>query len=288
MNYSKILSKCNVPYPDELRNTDKDCIISPLKPTILPRYEDNPLAIDRLRSPANSKIPIKTERDITDRIWFDNPAVLIEKWDNFVPRKGMTTAETLNALMRFALYFFLIMIILKASPRAVFAPLLVGLATVIIYKNIRGKDEFLTSKSCENFTQPTPDNPFMNTLVTEYGVPGGTGRTSADNPEKPGVKKDIEYLFNQNLYKDADDLYNKRNSQNRFFTMPDTSEFGMAAGDTVKFANWLYNRGVPTCKEDTKYCIGPYAKGFNTYDNLRAHRQILVPYEAELMHSRIE
>ena len=49
-------------------------------------------------------------------------------------------------------------------------------------------------------------------------------------------------------------IYMKKNSQNRYFTMPNTNEYGIKNGDTVKYANWLYNLGEPTCKEDTGMC----------------------------------
>ena len=37
--------------------------------------------------------------------------------------------------------------------------------------------------------------------------------------------------------------------------MPNTNEYGVKNGDIVKFANWLYNSGESTCKEDTSKCI---------------------------------
>ena len=69
--------------------------------------------------------------------------------------------------------------------------------------------------------------------------------------------EEIEQHFNKGLFKDVSDLYGKNNSQRQFFTMPNTNEYGVKNGDTVKFANWLYNNGESTCKEDTSKCIIP-------------------------------
>ena len=33
----------------------------------------------------------------------------------------------------------------------------------------------------------------------------------------------------------------------------------MANGDSVKFANWLYNTGSATCKEDNGQCTNSFA-----------------------------
>jgi len=59
-----------------------------------------------------------------------------------------------------------------------------------------------------------------------------------------GIKNIVENKFNNDLYLDSNDLFNRRNSQRQFYTMPNTS-IPNKQGD---FAKWLYDRG-PTCKE---------------------------------------
>ena len=58
------------------------------------------------------------------------------------------------------------------------------------------------------------------------------------------VQKNIDEFFNENLFKDVSDIYNKRASQRQFFTMPYTT----FPNDSGNFAKWLYGR-PPTCKE---------------------------------------
>ena len=110
----------------------------------------------------------------------------------------------------------------------------------------------------------------MNTLLTDV----------SQYKEKPEacistekIKEDIYDKFHKDLYKDVNDLYDKNNGQNRFFTMPNTNEYGIKHGDSVKFANWLYNTGDATCKEDTEKCTNSFTY-FN--DELRARGHMIL------------
>ena len=216
----------------------------------------------------------KTLRKKRDNIWYENPTILFKnnRWALFFPNETMTTAEVLNTFMRFSIYLFIILSVINDETTTIIIPIFMGVLTWFLYSyseyNKRNK-KFFDEDDYSHYNQygdtlPTKQNPFMNTLLTDLST--GTKREPAADPDDPEVKKMIEYNFNKDLYKDADDLYNKNNSQNRFVTMPNTNEYGIASGDTVKFANWLYNTPAPTCKEDTTYCTNNYS-AFNTFDN---------------------
>lgn len=96
----------------------------------------------------------------------------------------------------------------------------------------------------ETCTKPTQDNPLMNYMISDY----------KDNPDKlkacTNVETDIDNNFNHNLYKDIDDLFEKKNSQRQFYTMPNTQN----PNDQKAFAEWLYK--IPeTCKTDQEHCL---------------------------------
>lgn len=212
----------------------------------------------------------KDLHDQNDVIWYKNPTILFKKnnWKLFFPNNLMTNNEILNALMRFSVYLFILLSLINDEINTIMIPIFMGIFTIFLHIYYR-KRVFYFDDNRENYKQfgdtlPTKHNPFMNTLLTDLST--GKPREPAADPEDPEIKKMIEYNFNENLYKDADDLYNKNNSQNRFITMPNTNEYGVSAGDTVKFANWLYNMPAPTCKEDTTYCTNNYS-AFNTFDN---------------------
>jgi hypothetical protein len=200
-------------------------------------------------------------RDI-DPFWFNEPKILIDKdrLTEFFPVNTMTNNEKLNSLVRLALYSTMILILYHKNLNVLMIPLFIGLVTLYVYKFNTIKDEKQEIFEESVCTSPTDDNPFMNTLLTDV----------SQYKEKPEacistekVKEDIHDKFHKDLFKDVNDLYDKNNGQNRFFTMPNTNEYGIKNGDSVKFANWLYNTGEPTCKEDTQNCTN----SFTYYDN---------------------
>ena len=73
-----------------------------------------------------------------------------------------------------------------------------------------------------------------------------------DNYEK--VQDVIEDNFSSNLFQDMTDIYNNRNSQRQYYTMPNTQ----IPNDQTSFAKWCYATPT-TCKE---------GNGLQCYDNL--------------------
>lgn len=193
-----------------------------------------------------------------DPFWFKNPEVLYNKdrITEFFPVESMTNNEKLNAILRLSIYISLILVIYKKKMNYILIALFVALVTLYVFKynnvqDVEEKEEGFAIVDCQ---EPTDENPFSNTLITDVGI---------YKPRKEAcliedVQKDLDKKFNKGLYKDVADLYDKNNSQNRFFTMPNTNEYGVKHGDTVKFANWLFNTGSSTCKEDTGSCTNSF------------------------------
>ena len=57
----------------------------------------------------------------------------------------------------------------------------------------------------------------------------------------------IDTKFNNDLYRDANDIFGKNNSQRQFYTVPG----GSIPNDQEAFTKWLYQT-PPTCKEGNK------------------------------------
>lgn len=188
-----------------------------------------------------------------DNFWFNDFSVIFHKnrFTEFFPSNFMSENEKLNSLLRFSIYITFLLVLYKKNLNLLFIPVVTALVTLYIYKfnNIQSqKEKFSIDR--EEHTIPTEDNPFMNTLLTDVGQ-YKERKTSCLHEE---AEDEIEDNFNKNLFKDVNDLYSKNNSQRQFFTMPNTNEYGIKSGDTVKFANYLYNLGDSTCKEDTSKC----------------------------------
>ena len=161
-----------------------------------------------------------------DHFWFNNMAILYAKnrLYEFFPTASMTMNEKLNAVVRLSIYVAFIMALYRNSLSPILIPIFVALVTLYIYRynDIQTPAEKLEGFDMPECTLPTQDNPFSNTLLSDIGT--YTARKPACSIEDPAIKADIKKKFNKGLFKDVNDLYDKNNSQNRFFTMPNTTE----------------------------------------------------------------
>lgn len=92
--------------------------------------------------------------------------------------------------------------------------------------------------------RPTPSNPFMNNDITEFNNPSPPAACNADDQD---IKDEIRVNFNHDLFRDVDELWERKNSQRQFYTTPNTA----IPNQQVEFAKWLYN--IPdnrVCKTD--------------------------------------
>lgn len=238
-----------------------------------------------------------------EQFWLDNYKVLYKNnnYVKFVPMPTMTKIQQLNAITRFSIYFFILLMVFEQKNDWLFIPIFLIILTVILSKvhhihlnklkkntndseynvqnndnknkliqyqdkedildenkNIEQLDEYDKSILYEKereCVEPTKDNPFMNFLLSDY----------MDDPKRPKAcavddnSEQITNNFNYNLYRDVDDLFDKKNSQRQFYTMPVTTN----PSKQKEFAEWLYK--VPeTCKTDQVNCL--------RYEDLRYKR----------------
>jgi len=197
------------------------------------------------------------QKHINDLFWFENPSIL---WNpsrliEFIPTSDMNTNEKLNALSRFSLYLTIILFIVYRNYNLFFIAIISIFIIYIIYYNenknqIKTQEEF-DSKIKETLginpstpikvnengdicQLPTPNNPFMNVLLTDY----------TDNPNRPPAcsyndeeaKQLTNKYFNYNLYKDVDDIWDRNNSQWAYYTTPNT----MIPYDRESFIKWCW------------------------------------------------
>ena len=189
------------------------------------------------------------------QIWYQDPYSFMsrEAFLQFFPTPDMTLAQKINAVMRFTIYFVLVMVLISGNLHYMY--LLVGVAAVTsaIYelekRDKRAKREnFIRDnlaqdvKTGESCVRPTQENPFMNVLMSEYSQ--NPERPKACDVEQEGVKDMIGDCFNESVIRDVDDIFYKKASDRQFYTTPNTK----IPNDQDGFAKWLYNTG-PTCKE---------------------------------------
>ena len=94
---------------------------------------------------------------------------------------------------------------------------------------------------------PTRNNPFMNITQDELNKPNIPKACNVDDEK---IKDDIENKFNDEIFRDIDDLYNIKNSQRQFYTIPVSNYMP----DTKKFAEWCYKMPL-NCKSNQENCL---------------------------------
>jgi len=172
------------------------------------------------------------------------------------PSSSFDIIRKLNAIFRFSIYYSLLVFLYNRNNTNVFyIPIVVGILTYVVYKknnSIQVDDALIQSingdkESVQNMDKscriPTKDNPFMNPELSDFGnnmeIKGAC--TSFDNK---GIQKKIDEYFDEGVFKEFSDIFNNKNSQRQFFTVPGRD----IPNDQGSFAQWLYG-SPPTCKE---------------------------------------
>lgn len=133
-----------------------------------------------------------------------------------------------------------------------------------VYDNLYEKNDLfysldeLATYDKNTCRRPTENNPFMNSTLAEYNTENEIKACNVDDEEIIG---EINENFNKNLYMDIDDLFDIKNSQRQFYTIPSPA----IPNDQTEFANWLY-KTPETCKVDQEHCL--------RYEDLRFNRHL--------------
>jgi hypothetical protein len=94
--------------------------------------------------------------------------------------------------------------------------------------------------------KPSVDNPFMNPSVDDFNKDDVPVACNADEED---IKKEIDLKFNADLYRDVEDVFDKKNSQRQFYTIAHN-----APNDQEAFARWCY-KFPTTCKTNQERCL---------------------------------
>lgn len=178
--------------------------------------------------------------------WYKEPSCLWKNWTEFFPARGMSAAETLNALVRFVIYACVIVSIYRNE----YTPLVIGIGVVLLLTLVyaptlhtrphapSGTHAHRRESMC---TSPTSNNPFMNVLPHEYqdNKPEACPSSTAQDAR-------IAQEFEKGLVREVSDVYKKRASDRQFITMPVTTSIP----DTKAFSNFLFSETAngPKCK----------------------------------------
>lgn len=200
---------------------------------------------------------------VATKIWYEDPIGFmstLEDWYTFIPLPNMTLAEKLNAILRFAIYYSILLLVFKGSTKMVFVLLFVMAVTFFVYhvdSNQRKDMETVMSKEgLETDPQtrkvcrtPTLQNPFMNALITQDDK---TKSVPACDITRPKIEKKVERLFDDPaIYGEhgGKDIFGRNVAERSFYTAPAST----VPNDQQGFANWLYNDPTITVNNKLKH-----------------------------------
>lgn len=156
-------------------------------------------------------------------LWINDPTVLFSRdtWFKFVPMSYMDIPTSLNAIVRFTVYFSIIMS-MTDSKYLIAIPIVLVLTVVAekVFPKVRSLEAFKNVTSIlENFTRPTPENPFMNPLLTE--ITDNPNRADAAPITSHKVKREIEKAFQHtsDIYMDTTDRFDMAQAMKTFYTL---------------------------------------------------------------------
>ena len=222
----------------------------------------------------------------SESFWINDISVLYKNYNfmKVVPSSDLTKYENLNTITRFCSWAIIILLIIDRSSNWIYVFSIIILITIAIYvygkqyenystvvrpdvqignfdnngnivydDNSSDNDNDNDNKSNDSSIKlngicrkPTRDNPFMNNNVEDIGKYSPV----ACNSDDEDVKSQIRESFNDNLFKNMTDLFENKNSERQFYTVPVPN----GVPDTIKFANWAY-KSKRSCKTNDKDCL---------------------------------
>lgn len=192
---------------------------------------------------------------MSEKIWYKNIKKFYTEENYYIifPSKDMNFAEQLNSILRFSIYFSIIIIIIKQNINILMLPIILALFTYFLYNTdesnkinetmMLNENNLKKNENTKELCQkPTKDNPFMNVLISDYKL--NPTRKKACNITHASTKKKVEKYFNDKLYRSTSDIFNKEASDRQWVTNP----ISTIPNDVKSFAEWCWGQNK-TCKE---------------------------------------
>ena len=198
---------------------------------------------------------------ITTPFWYTDISILYGK-DSIMeifPSRRFDILRKLNAIVRLSIVYTLIMYFMKREQKYLIIPLVtMGITWIIWYKQEDIHTDTIMKDSMSNKIDdlvqlndlntecrvPTKENPFMNPMLSDYGTGKPVPPKSCPSYNNVGIQRRVQELYNEDLYRDVNDVFGKNTGDRQFYTVPGNQ----VPNDQGSFAQWLY--GTPkTCKE---------------------------------------
>ena len=166
---------------------------------------------------------------------------------NLFPNKNMTKNQILNSFTRYSNLMIILFFFIGSSSNWYYLPIGIIIGSIILYLLDMGnqreeKQRILDLKKCK---EPNLSNPYMNVLVTQ-----DEQDLEACENRNPEIKELSKKYYKFNLYQNGDDLFDKKNMERQFYTMPSST----IPNNQSEFMNWLYKNNI-NCKTNSEMCL---------------------------------
>jgi len=195
--------------------------------------------------------------------WLDNLNELFKPI--LIPDATMTLDDKLNAIIRFIIFIGIIATLIFNDTRYVLFVIIIMILTIFMYNYQSEKNkkiekyldtndlDIVNNKKC---IKPTQSNPFMNPNI--LSIKEGNENYQACSINTDRIKKSMNSYFNEKVFRDTNDIYDKASSERQFYTVASTT----IPNHREHLGEWLYDRG-PSCKENNLKCYN------NIYNDIK-------------------
>lgn len=203
----------------------------------------------------------------TDPIWFKNFYILLksDRLIEFFPNQMQTLEERINTVVRLGIYASLVLVAYQRDYRYFSIIPVVFILTYFVYKSYKKQTPDTTNGATksilktsadikkEKATWPSVNNPFMNPNIDDFGAykdkePAPT--YFEDTEDAATLRQEIKSKFEENIFREVDDVYERNNSDRQFYTVPNTQ----VPSDQAKTLEFFYGGMKENCKSDVSKC----------------------------------
>lgn len=151
-------------------------------------------------------------------VWYQNPKVLLDNLNEFIPNKKLSKTENINSIARFTIYFSILIIIFQLNLRWLLISICLLLLSYYLDTDTDNKlinnvvDIINNNINFKNINKSTFDNPFMN-YITNNGNNNKSNLFSKLLPKDITIKSDLPTTLNKFV----------NNNIEKFENLPDMS-----------------------------------------------------------------
>lgn len=233
------------------------------------------------------------------KVWYQNPKVLLDNLNEFIPNKKLSKTKNINTIARFTIYFSILIIIFKLDLRwLIISICLLFLSYYLDTDNklINNVVDIINNNinfNFKNINKSTFDNPFMN-YITNNGNNNKSNIFSKLLPKEITINSDLptslnNFVYNKETFENVIDKTNT-NFNNIQLHIPDKDvrQNNITNNNTINNDLCITSNNNKSCTSNNKIVddINNLSNKFKIDNNLK--KEIRKNYRAHLKFDSID